>query len=52
MSVQPLAISAWQVWKCIFINWKTGCQSREPAKELGWFFQLALEKNIGMTCPT
>ena len=34
-----------------FIKWKTDSQSREPAKVLGWFFQLVLVKNIGVTCP-
>ena len=29
------------------IKWKTDSQSREPAKVLGWFFQLVLVKNIG-----
>ena len=36
----------------VFSNWKTGYQSREPAKRLGWFFQLVLvKKNIGVTWP-
>ena len=33
-----------------FIKWKTDSQSREPDKVLGWFFQLVLVKNIGVTC--
>ena len=35
----------------VFINWKTGCQSREPGKELGWLFQLVLVRNIDVACP-
>ena len=44
----------WQFLLCKYGNafrkWRTDCQSREPAKVLGWFFQLVLVKNIGVTC--
>ena len=54
---QPIQMGVDHIWQFLpgkygnaFINWKTDSQSREPAKVLGWFFQLVLVKNIGVTC--
>ena len=48
---QPTPMSVDNLWQFltgkygdVFSNWKTGYQSREPAKRLGWFFQLVLVK--------
>ena len=53
---QPIPMGVDNLWhslpgkyRNVFIKWKTGCHSREPAKGLGWFFQLVLVKNIGVT---